>query len=66
MVRHLRCSHAVLALAWMLIAAFTPSSVNGQMSTLPNGIASGDVTQTSAVLWAHSAALGEVTFELYL
>ncbi|MHC4169393.1 MAG: alkaline phosphatase D family protein, partial [Planctomycetota bacterium] len=63
MVRHLRCSHAVLALAWMLIAAFTPSSVNGQMSTLPNGIASGDVTQTSAVLWAHSAALGEVTFE---
>jgi phosphodiesterase/alkaline phosphatase D-like protein len=47
----------------MLIAAFTPSSVNGQMSTLPNGIASGDVTRTSAVLWAHSAALGEVTFE---
>jgi phosphodiesterase/alkaline phosphatase D-like protein len=33
------------------------------MSTLPSGAASGDATQTSAVLWAHSTALGEVTFE---
>jgi len=33
------------------------------MSTLPHGVASGDVTQISAVLWAHSTALGEITFE---
>jgi len=47
----------------MLIAVFAPLSASGQMSTLPNGVASGDVTQTSAVLWAHSTALGEVMFE---
>jgi len=50
-------------LAWMLAATFASSSVNGQVSSLPNGVASGDVTQTSAVLWAHSTALGKVTFE---
>lgn len=32
-------------------------------TTLPNGVASGDVTQNSAVLWTRSAALGPVTFE---
>ncbi|MBW1820357.1 MAG: alkaline phosphatase D family protein [Deltaproteobacteria bacterium] len=63
MVRHLKCRPAVLFLAWMLIAAFGPSSASGLMSTLPNGVASGDVTQTSAVLWAHSTVLGEVVFE---
>jgi len=47
----------------MLIAAFALSSASGQMSTLPNGVASGDATQTSVVLWTHSIALGEVTFE---
>lgn len=31
-------------------------------STLPNGVAAGDVTQTSAVLWARTLAIGEVTF----
>jgi len=31
--------------------------------TLPNGVASGDVTQTTAVLWTHSTVLGEVRFE---
>lgn len=63
MVRHLKCRPAVLSLAWTLIAAFAPLSASGQMSTLPNGVASGDATQTSIVLWAHSTALGEVTFE---
>jgi len=52
-----------LSFIWLLIAAFAPSSASGQMSTLPNGVASGDVTQTSAVIWAHSTALGEVMFE---
>lgn len=34
-----------------------------QQNVLPNGIASGDVTVTSAVLWAHSTVLGTVTFD---
>jgi len=63
MIRQLKLSHANLRLVWTLIAAFATSSAIGQISTLPNGVASGDVTQTSAVLWAHSTALGEVTFE---
>ena len=63
MVRHLKCSPSVSSLAWLLIAAFASSSASGQMSTLPNGVASGDATQTSAVLWTHCTALGEVTFE---
>ncbi len=31
--------------------------------TLPNGVAAGDVDQTSAVLWARSTVLGPVVFE---
>ncbi|MCY2963858.1 MAG: alkaline phosphatase D family protein, partial [Planctomycetota bacterium] len=31
---------------------------------LPNGVASGDTTQTTSVLWTHSYNLGTVTFEL--
>ncbi|MHC4300752.1 MAG: alkaline phosphatase D family protein [Planctomycetota bacterium] len=63
MARHLKYNRAVSSLACVFVAAFAPSSAGGQMSTLPNGAASGDVTQTSAVLWAHSTALGEVTLE---
>ena len=33
------------------------------LSTLPNGVAAGDVTQTSAVLWTHSTSLGTVSFD---
>ena len=62
-MRHLKYSPAVSSLAWMLIAAFAPLSASGQMSTMPNGVASGDATQISIVLWAHSTALGEVMFE---
>jgi len=47
----------------VLIATFSISSISGQVSTLPTGVASGDVTQTTAVLWAHSTALGEMRFE---
>ncbi len=32
-------------------------------STLPNAVASGDVTQTSAILWTHSTTVGTVTFD---
>src|SRR4030042_3420845 len=63
MIRLLKCSPAVLYMIWLFITAFAPLSVNGQISTVPNGAASGYVTQTSAVLWAHSTALGEVMFE---
>lgn len=31
--------------------------------TLPNGVAAGDTTSGSAVLWTHSTALGNVTFQ---
>ena len=31
-------------------------------ASLPNGVAAGDVTQESAVLWARSTATGVVTF----
>ncbi|MDY7020709.1 MAG: alkaline phosphatase D family protein, partial [Cyanobacteriota bacterium] len=40
--------------------------VNGlipEVNTLPNGVASGDTTQDSTVLWARSLAEGEITFE---
>src|SRR5262245_31100818 len=30
--------------------------------TMPNGVAAGDVTQNSAVLWTHSLVSGTVTF----
>jgi len=33
------------------------------VSSLPNGVASGDVDQDSAVLWTRSTTLGTVTFE---
>jgi phosphodiesterase/alkaline phosphatase D-like protein len=35
-------------------------------ATLPNGIAAGDVDQTSVVLWARSTATGPITFTLSL
>ncbi len=40
----------------MLLAAQTTAE------TLPNGVAAGDVTPDSAVLWAHSSAPGSITF----
>jgi phosphodiesterase/alkaline phosphatase D-like protein len=33
-------------------------------TAFPNGIASGDVTQTSAVLWTHAVDLGKLTFQI--
>jgi len=36
---------------------------NPNTDTLPNGVASGDVTDTTAVLWTRSTTLGDVTFE---
>jgi 3-phytase/alkaline phosphatase D len=34
-----------------------------QPNTLVNGVASGDTTQTSTILWTRSTVLGDVTFE---
>ncbi|MEQ1622474.1 MAG: alkaline phosphatase D family protein [Methylococcales bacterium] len=35
-------------------------------AAFPNGLASGDTTQTSTVLWTRSSSLGELVFELSL
>jgi len=40
----------------------TPFIKSGD-STLPNGVASGDTTQTSTLLWTRSTVLGNVVFE---
>ena len=63
MIKHSKHSPAIWFIFWLFISTFTPLSASGQMSTLPNGVASGDVTQTSAVLWVHSRVPGEVTFD---
>ncbi|MBD1903039.1 alkaline phosphatase D family protein [Trichocoleus sp. DQ-A3] len=39
------------------------TSIDSSQSTLPNGVASGDTTQTSTVLWTRSTAKGTVFFE---
>ena len=45
----------------------TPRNLPASVAqTLPNGIAIGDVNQTSAILWTLSTALGTVTFEVAL
>ncbi|PSN13515.1 phytase [filamentous cyanobacterium CCT1] len=41
----------------------TSYNPRGAADTLPNGVASGDVSQDSVVLWTRSTALGAVTFE---
>ncbi|WP_218082919.1 alkaline phosphatase D family protein [Anthocerotibacter panamensis] len=44
--------------------ATAPARANTPLpATLPNGVAAGDVTQTSAVLWTRSTIAGNVTFE---
>ena len=47
----------------VLAVAVVCGSVSPTRAALPGGVASGDVTQGSAVLWARSTVLGEVTFE---
>lgn len=45
-------------------ARFIARQQSTQRGTLPNGIASGDTTQTSTVLWTRSTEAGTVTFEI--
>jgi len=49
-----------VSLLFLLLMLF--SSVLGAGQTLPNGVAAGDVSQTSAVLWAHSSVVGDISF----
>ena len=42
---------------------FDPRNIEPE--TLPNGVASGDVTEDSVVLWARSLALGDIYFDVY-
>lgn len=54
------CGHS-LSVFLLLVGSATST---GPASVLPNGVASGDVTQSSAVLWTRSEAVGgEVLFE---
>ncbi len=49
-----------------ILGVVPASTVNGtalSLSPFPNGVASGDTTQTSTVLWTRSNTLGKVTFE---
>ncbi len=47
---------------WVALA--TLASINhSAQAALPNGIAAGDVNQTSAVLWGRSDTLGDLSFE---
>jgi len=50
--------------AVFVLACLGSAAANAQ--TLPNGVAAGDVDQTSAVLWARSAVIGPVVFEYSL
>lgn len=53
----------------MILIALIPVSLAAPNTqelpeTLPNGVAAGDATATSVVLWTHSTALGTVVFEM--
>ncbi len=50
----------VLLLLFVTLAPFRLIKAAG---TLPNGVAAGDITQASAVLWARGTTLGNVLFE---
>ncbi|NOT10488.1 MAG: hypothetical protein HOP23_01405 [Methylococcaceae bacterium] len=56
----------LLALAIQLSVAGDNSDTGNQTytSSLPNGISSGDTTQTSTVLWARSSIAGDVRFQV--
>jgi alkaline phosphatase D len=48
----------------LLLTMTVGSRLAAQGDTFPNGVASGDVTQTNAVLWARSTATGVLSFEI--
>lgn len=48
----------------LALLALTGGAFAQEAASLPNGVAAGDVTQISAVLWTRSTAPGTVTFEV--
>jgi phosphodiesterase/alkaline phosphatase D-like protein len=57
-------AHVSYAATLALAAAVSVNAIAiEQAFTLPNGVACGNVRQTSAVLWAHSTAVRSATFE---
>lgn len=48
----------------MALAALAGLAPSATRAALPNGVAAGDTTATSAVLWARSTLVGPVRFEL--
>lgn len=50
----------------LLIAVLSLFCCSGAVADFPNGVASGDTTQTTTVLWARSTIPGELIFELAL
>jgi len=63
MMRYPKFSPAAFYMVCPISVVFVFSSAIAQVSTLPNGVASGDVTHTSAVLWTRSTDPGQITFE---
>lgn len=56
-------NHMTRITTWLLGFAFVfAQGVAARAQTLPNGVASGDIDQTSVILWARSTFLGRVTF----
>ena len=53
---------AAAGLAGLLLLLALTTLASQAQTSLPNGVAAGDVTQTSAVLWARGAVAGEVVF----
>ncbi len=55
----------ILAAIFVFLSILSGTSIRAQneATSLPNGVAAGDVTQTSVVLWTHSTELGPVSFE---
>ncbi|MFN8494592.1 MAG: alkaline phosphatase D family protein [Caldilineaceae bacterium] len=57
------CTACVAFCSLIWLWSMTPAVTAGPLPpSLPNGVAAGDVSQTGAVLWTHSTALGVVTF----
>lgn len=63
-VPYLRRAGFVQAQEDLSAAGDLPRRLTSFTGTLPNGVAAGDITRTSAVLWARSAVVGEVTFRV--
>lgn len=55
----------VIAIQLSNAGGYSGGTANAVTSSLPNGISSGDTTRTSTVLWARSAVLGGVRFQVF-